>query len=555
MKVDLLITGGTVAPVSAPPIRDGAVAVRGDRIVAVGSTTHVAAAVSPARTIRLAPEQTVVPGFIDSHQHLLSYVRGRTRLPLWDTTTLPAVLGRVREATQRVTPGSWIIAVGHDQGRLAERRHPTRAELDAVAPEHPLLIFRACTHIALANSRALALAGVSADTPDPSGGRLERHAGDLTGVLEEAAIGLVSHAATPAPIDWPAGLRAATREYHRRGITSIGEAALGHVAGLDDLRVVRAALEHGDLRLRMYVMAYGELAEQLLSVHEAHQRTTGERTAAPATNAARDAFDLRALRGAELAPWLRFGCIKYFADGTLGGGTAWLTEDYGDQPGNRGYPVVSAAALDDQVARAHRAGFHVAVHAIGDATVAMVLDAYERALAAHQRPNHRHRVEHVEALHPGLPERFARLGVVAAVQSCFTYWEEGDVTRLGPGLAPWGHAWGALHRAGVVVSNGSDNPVLPDFAPLQGIYAAVARKNHAGIAIAPHQALDIHAALWTYTAGGAFAAFEEAEKGALAPGMLADIVVLSGDLFDPELETLRRLSVETTVIGGTIAHS
>jgi predicted amidohydrolase YtcJ len=531
VNADLLLTGGTVCPVASPPIRDGAVALSGGRITAVGTAAELAGSVSAARTVRLAPHQTIVPGFNDSHQHLLSYVRSRTRLQLWDTTRLDDVLGRIGAEAARLPGGAWIVAVGHDQGRLAERRHPTRAELDAVAPGHPLLVYRACSHIALANSRALALAGLGDETPDPAGGRLERRGGRLTGVLEEAAIGLVSRAVEQGSIDWAVGLRDAAREYHRRGITSVGEAALGHVAGLRDLEVAREAFAGGALGLRMYVMAFGEVAEQLLAAGE------------------RGAHEGR-VREFESDKWLRFGCIKYFADGTLGGGTAWLTEDYGDEPGNRGYPVVEPEQLAAQVERAHRAGFQVAVHAIGDATVALVLECYERALAAAPRPDHRHRVEHVEAIHPGLPERFARVGALAAVQSCFTYWEEGDVTRLGPGLAPWGHAWGALHRAGVALANGSDNPVLPDFAPLQGIYAAVARKNHAGLSLAPHQALEVQDALRSFTAGGAFASFEERVKGALAPGMLADLAVISGDLIGPDVERLRELEVDMTIVGG-----
>lgn len=535
MRADLLITGGIVAPVCGAPIRGGAVAVRAGRIVAVGRAEELSA-ISAARTIRLAPHQTVVPGLIDSHQHLLSYVRARTRLQLWDTASVSAVLGRIRESAERLPPGSWVVAVGHDQGRLAERRHPTLAELDAAAPEHPLLIYRACTHIALANSRALALAGLDAGTPDPAGGRIDRRDGALTGVLEESAMGLVSHVMSPPPIDWQAGLRDATREYHRRGITSIGEAALGHIDGLRDLEIVREGYAAGALGLRMYVMAYGALAEALLT-------EGGVEGLPPSTPPL-----------TEDSEWLRFGCIKEFADGTLGGGTAWITEDYRDEPGNRGYPVLSAEELQARVDRAHRAGFQVAVHAIGDATVAMTLDAYEAALRSAPRAGHRHRIEHVEALHPGLPERFAELRVVAAVQSCFTYWEEGDVTRLGPALAPWGHAWGALQRAGVALANGSDNPVLPDFAPLQGIYASVARRNHAGLALGPQHALSVDEALHSYTAGAAFAAFEEREKGALAPGMLGDIAVISGDLWDADVERLRELVVDLTVCGGAVVH-
>jgi predicted amidohydrolase YtcJ len=415
-----------------------------------------------------------------------------------------------------------------------------------------VLIYRACSHIALANSRALALAGVTDDTPDPSGGRLERRAGKLTGVLEESAIGLVSAAAQAAPIDWQTGLRDAAREYHRRGITSVGEAALGHVAGLRDLDVVREALAGGELGLRMYVMAYGPVLERLLE--DAEMSAAGDPL--------REGMHRPSAVGSQpsnLSPWssdewLRFGCAKLFVDGTLGGGTAWLTEDYGDEPGNRGYPVMPVEELRERVARAHRAGLQVAVHAIGDAAVEAVLDAYDQALTARPRRDHRHRIEHVEVLHPGLPERFADLGVVAAVQSCFTYWEEGDVTRLGPGLAPWGHAWGALRRAGVVVANGSDNPVLPDFAPLQGIYAAVARRSHAGLSLAPHQAISVEDAIWSFTAGGAYAAFEEREKGALAPGMFADLAVISGDLLDPDVERLCELQVDMTLVGGRVVY-
>lgn len=530
----LILSGATVYPIIAQPIRDGAVAIRDDRILAVGRSEAVETLAGAAtRVVRLPPEYAVLPAFHDSHQHLLSYVRSRTRVPLWDTFSIPEVLERLRAAAERRPAGSWIVAVGHDQGRLAERRHPTLAELDAAVPVHPLLVYRACNHMALANSPALARAGVTPLTPDPPGGRIERDVdGHLTSALLEAAMSLVSSAVEAPVIDWQSGLRDAAREYRRRGIVAIGEAALGHVNGMRDLEIAADAIRGGGIGLRMYVLAYGAIAGHMLETAEAGAWRAVWRD----------------------DEWLRFGGIKYFADGTLGGGTAWLTRGYGDEPDNCGFPLMSPEELDALVLRVHRAGFQVAIHAIGDAAVTMVLDAYERALTVLPRSDHRHRIEHVEVIHPGLPERCARLGVVAAVQSCFTFWEEGDVTRLGAELAPWGHAWGALQRAGVVLANGSDNPVLPDFAPLQGIAAAVTRTAHNGRRIAPHQAIGLMDAIRSYTWGSAYAAFAEREQGALAPDRYADIVVLGESLLDVEPERIAHVPVVMTIAGGKIVY-
>ncbi|NWG19306.1 MAG: amidohydrolase family protein, partial [Chloroflexi bacterium] len=266
MPADLILTGAAVCPIQSAPIRNAAVAIHGDRILAVDSAEAIDAFVGPAtRVIRLSPAHTVIPAFNDSHQHLLSYVRSRSRVPLWETTSVAGVLDRLRAEVRRHAPGSWIVAVGHDQGRLAERRHPTLAELDAALPDHPVLIYRACSHVALANSAALARAGITAATPDPPGGRLERDAaGQPTGVLLEAAMALVSRVIEAPAIDWASGLREAAHEYHRRGIVAVGEAALGHVAGLRDLVLVTSLVRGGELGLRMYVMAYGTVAQHML---------------------------------------------------------------------------------------------------------------------------------------------------------------------------------------------------------------------------------------------------------------------------------------------------
>ena len=520
----ILLRGAMVYPVVSRPIR-GALALRGDRILAVGPIEALAATVGPhTRVIDLPPDWSVVPGFVDSHQHLLAYVRARSRLALWHTTTIDAVVHAVRDAAAGGT--GWLVAVGHDQGRLAEGRHPTLAELDAAVPQRPLVIYRACLHLALVNSLALQQLGITADTADPPGGRIVRHDGQPTGVLEESALGLLAAALPADPVDWAGGLRLAAADYHRRGITAIGEAALGHIAGAADLTRLVQALERG-MALRIYGMVHGALADAALAGQLPQHYADGR---------------------------LQLGAIKIFADGTLGAGTAWLSADYGDAPGQRGGPTMAPEQVLARTAAAHRAGWQVAIHAIGDETVALAIAAYEAALRAVPRHDHRHRIEHVEVLRAGLAERMAAAGIVAAVQSPFTYWEVGDVGRLGASQRAWAHPWATLERAGVIVSDGSDNPVLPDFHPLQGLYAATTRRTRDGTLIAPEQTISVASALRRYTLGGALVAFAEAQYGALRHGMLADIAVIDCPLDEAHRDQFATAAVRATFSGGALVH-
>jgi predicted amidohydrolase YtcJ len=433
-------------------VNDRAIVVDGDRIAWVGPRE----ALPPVeRVVELDARSVVVPGFDDSHQHLMGYAELQTQVPLWDVTSIPELLARIRDAGR--APGEWIVAAGHLESRLAERRHPTRAELDAAAPVNPVLVRRACSHLSIAST----LAG-----------------GEGDGVLREGEQRRVKDRIPRPRVD----LRAAAREYHRRGITSVGEASAGN-RDVNDVELYRG------IGLRVNLMCRGELATQVLAEGQ------GESDA-----------------------WLRWGPIKLMVDGVIGSHTAcvsgWDVE-----------PALPQDELDAVVAEAHAKGLQVAIHAIGDDAVAMCLDAIERAGGAGAR----HRIEHVEVVRPGLPERMARLGVVAAIQTVF----EGDELHLLPPHVE-GFPWGTLHRAGVALANGSDNPVVPEWAPLLGIRRAVA----AG--------LDEATALASYTAGGAYAAFQEHERGRLAPGFLADLAVLSGPLLDDATE------VDLTVAGGEV---
>ncbi|MBM4413940.1 MAG: amidohydrolase [Chloroflexi bacterium] len=494
----------------------GAIAIQHNRIVAVGDAAHIRTYATARTRIETHPDTTIlIPSFCDSHQHFLSYIRGRVeRLSLWDATSLYEVFRRVQTRTNTLSPHSWIIADGHDQGRYREQRHPTLAELDAIAPNHPLLIHRACHHIALANSCALAIAGITSQTAQPDGGRIGKLSdGSLSGILEESARALVTTHIQLPEIAWYDHIPSATFEYHKRGITAIGEAAIGHINGLNDLHVMQTAHAAGQLPLRVSYMGYGEVAHAWLR------------------NEHRVIHD----------DWQNAPIIKYFVDGTLGGESAWLSQPYRHSPTNVGYSLYSDDMLCHAVAQAHTAGYQVAIHAIGDAAVAQVLDAYAHVLAKHPRHDHRHRIEHVEVIRAGLPVLFKQHNIIAAVQPLFTWFEESDVAQVPDDLMPYAHAWKMLADQGVQLAFGSDNPVVPDFTPVKGIAAAIQRCNYSGKSINPSQALPWQQALNAYTIESAWSIRREDLFGDLLPGMAADFVILDNQFTCDDIASINVL--------------
>ena len=482
-------------------ISHGGIAIRNGIIVAVGKATDITPLASAQTHIHhVDPAHLLLPGFVDSHQHLLSYVREHAeRTSLWQVTSFAQLAHTLENTAQHLTHGQWIIGAGHDQGRYHEQRHPHRYELDTMLPHHPLLIHRACNHIALANSQALALASITAHTPDPVGGRIGRDAdGEPNGVLEESAVALVRAVVQKPPIDWQRGIARAMPEYHKRGITAIGEAALGHINGLGDLEVMQQAKQTGNLSLRVAYMGYGAVANAWL--------------------AGQHLIDTDA--------WQQAPIIKFFGDGTLGGGSAWMSADFRDEPGNRGYPLYSDLDLTAAFTRAHCQGYQIAIHVIGDEAVAQAIRCLATVLATYPRHNHRHRLEHIESLRPGLAAQCAQLGIVAGVQPIFTWFEESDVARIPEPLMPYAHAWNTLQDAGAVLAFGSDNPVVPDFHPLKGIAAAVTRQTWRGEVINPQEAIAWHTAVDAYTSGAAYSLQAEHRYGDLRRGLCADFVVI-----------------------------
>jgi predicted amidohydrolase YtcJ len=531
MPADLVFLNGTVITVDDGQPSAEAVAVIGNRIARVGTTAEVRAEVgSETRVVDLAG-RTLLPGFNDNHTHPISYGLG---LSLIDArpATVPTLTGLqdAFRAAAATTPTNvrdgWLLARGYDDSRLDVRRHPTRQELDAATGGRPAFLTRTCGHLGVANSAALARAGITRDTPDPEGGQIDRDAhGEPTGLLRETAMRLVYGQFPPRTrAELKDALRAAGERFLAYGITSVGEAS---IRTSDEFAAYQELAADGELPVRVFTMM---LIDDTL-----------------------DALAGLGMRTGFGDEWLRIGPAKLFQDGSGGGRTAAMTTDYVNDPGNRGITIYDQAGLNERFARAHAAGFQLAAHAIGDLAITMILDAYENALSISPKTDHRFRIEHCGKCTPEIIDRMVEMQIVAVPQPNFIY-ELGDsyirnftVEQLNCSYP--GRTW---FDRGIVAVGSSDVPVV-DCNVLRNLCSAVTRLTATGQRMGPGQGVTIEEALVMFTRHGAFASFEEGIKGTITPGMLADLVVLSGDPRAIPAEELPSLSVEMTVVDGRVA--
>ncbi len=507
-----------------------AVSVGGGRVVDTGSSRELLARLDPgARTVDLRG-RAVIPGLTDAHAHFLGYAKLATRLDLAGTASLDEILGKVSERLAASRKGDWIVGRGWDQNDWPEARYPERSALDPIAPDNPVYLVRVCGHAAYANSAALRLAGITRSTPDPAGGKIVRDAGgDPTGILLDNALSLVSQRVPPLARDEKKRLMiAAARRCLAAGLVGV------HEMGIDaeDVSVYEELYASGELPFR--ITGY-------LSSDD------------PAIGPFLEAGP-RAGRGDEL---FRVVGAKFYADGSLGARSAALIGDYTDDPGNRGILMQSPDSLYRLILPWRERGFQTAVHAIGDGAVREALDVYERLGAGHPAPDARPRVEHAQIVSPDDVARFAKLGIVPSMQfvHCTSDmpWVE---DRIGAVRAAGAYAWRSLVAAGSRIPGGSDFPV-ESIDPLLGIHAAVTRRNLAGEPPGGwrgEQRLTIEEAIGAFTVDAAFAAHAENVAGSLAPGKLADFVVLSDDIFSMDPDKIPSIRVLATVLGGEIVY-
>ena len=473
-----------------------------------------------------------VPGFRDSHLHLLSFGLSLANLSLHGANSIEYVKARVAEASHAVAPEDWIIGRGWDQDLFAERRYPSRLDLDEAAPGKAVYLVRSCGHVGVASSKALEIAGITRDTPDPPDGMIDRDgSGNPTGILRERAQSLLLRCVPrPGPDTFKGALRAGIRKAVEAGLTSVStnDGQAGFQGTMDLYKDVMQSL---GIAPRVYWDVPWDFYPELLET------------------------PLRTNCGDE---FFRIGAIKLFADGSLGARTAALESNYDDDPGNAGILAASEQELSEQVYKAHASGMQVAVHAIGDRALRLALKAISDAQVRIPSPWRRHRIVHAQVVSPELVREMRRTGVIADIQPRFVNtdmkWAE---ARLGKARARYAYAWRTLLRAGIPLAGGSDCPVEP-IAPLLGIYAAVTRKNEEGEPEGgwyPEEKISVEEAVKLFTSGPAFAEFQEDVAGAIEPGKFCDLTVLNCDPMSVPGDDIRNIEVVMTVVGGDVAYA
>lgn len=495
------------------------------RIAFVGRTADANLPIGVS-TVDLAGA-TLLPGFNDAHVHiwklgllLTVQVDVRKRQP----QNIPDLLDAIRIHAE-ANPDGWILGRGYDESSLDERRHPTRADLDNVSADRPLALTRICGHIMALNTKALELAGITANTPDPAGGVVERDEhGNPTGILKETAMAFVNRV-IPQVTDeqFAQAIEACHQHQLELGITSATDPLITPF----HLRIYRQMEAAHRLRVRTNLLAVRRLdgGTETMPLPERYVSDT-----------------------------LRVDSVKFFADGGLSGATAALAENY-KETGDNGVLRYDDDDLLHLMREAHHAGYRIGTHAIGDRALDQVIGAYETLYREHPS-DLRHRIEHLGLPSPDHLQRVAAMNVIAVPQTVFLpalgrnfrrYLPDAYLRRCYP--------VNAMQQAGITVALSSDAPVVPDDSPLLGMKAAVDRLDDSGVPIAPDEAIERSAALWGYTMGGATASGDDRNRGSLTVGKLADMVIVDRDPLQTRLDELTDIRIQQTLVGGEVAYS
>jgi len=537
---DLLLVNGNVITMDPAHPRATAVAVSGGRIAAVYDGRPETAETEAADVIDLKGA-TLIPGFHDAHNHMIGFGLTLTEVDL-RVTSLDELYARIAERAETTPEGEWVVGSGYDQTKTGA--HPHRDVLDRIAPGRRVWLKHTSGHMCVVNTPVLKDLGIDTEPEHVDGGRIATDAdGRPTGLLEERAQELVGQLTQPFPLAaLTDAVASAAGRYLGEGITSVTEAGVGggwvgHSPV--ELAAYQAARDQGRLHVRVELMVAAEVLHTL-GAHPGDGMELG--------------LDL-GIRTGFGDDWLRLGPMKIFTDGSLVGRTAAMSAPYAGQPDNSGYLQADAAELTARIVAAHRAGWRVAAHAIGDRAIDVALDAFAMAAEKYPRPDPRHRIEHFAASRPDqvliLPER----QVMAVPQGRFaTELGDGMMAAVGPERTPWLYRQRSLLDAGLVLPGSSDRPVA-DGAPLLGIHDMVNRRTASGAPFNAGEAVTAGEALRAYTYGSAYASKQEHVKGSIEPGKLADLTVLSEDPTAVSPDRIAGLEVVATIVDGEVRHA
>jgi predicted amidohydrolase YtcJ len=533
-KADLVLHGGKIWTGYGNPVVE-AISVLGNKVLASGSNADIKASIGPDTKIIDLAGRFAMPGLNDAHLHLIStgLLRGKVDATPDAAPTRNALVAALQARAAQTPKGEWVTARGFDQTRYPDGQMPTLRELEAALPDHPVSVTRACGHVTIVNSRAMALAGIDSDTPDPDGGLIGREGGELTGMLAENAQHLVYEVQpTPSLADIIGAIEAGGHHLLQFGITSCMDAAVGQIDGMTEIEAYQQAERSGRLPVRVWATLLGDPGSSIVEPCHAMGLVTGS--------------------GSDL---FRIGGVKIFTDGSAGGRTAWMRKPYVGQPDNFGVQMLPDAQLFELVDRYAALGYTLVCHGIGDAAIDQLVRAYERVRAAAPDHTSRHRIEHCGYVDDALNQRMLKAGVLPAPQQAFIY-DFGDayVSVLGPERGLRSYPIATWDRLGMKPSTGSDSPVCSP-NPFPDLYAMLTRKTHKGTVMDASEILTREQALRAYTENGAYSQGAEKVKGRLEPGMLADIAVFSSDLLTAAPEKiLRQTHCEITILDGRVVY-
>jgi predicted amidohydrolase YtcJ len=530
LSPDLIIINAIIHTMDQSHPTAEAVAILGNRIVAVGSSKEIKKLAGPQTRVIDAKGQLVLPGFNDSHVHFLGGGFQLSSVDLRDANSTDEFADRIRKFAEKLPAGRWITGGDWDHERWSGAPLPTKELIDRYTPNTPVFVSRLDGHMALANSLALRLAGVTRQTLDPPGGLIVRdRSGEPTGILKDAAMSYVWKVVPPSSFEEKlAAARAATSHAASLGVTSVQDMSAG-----SDVGVYQTLLDRGELKTRIYAVSPLPAWERL--------GRTG----------------VRAHFGSEM---LRIGGLKGFADGSLGSTTAFFYEPYKDAPSTHGLAgdeMYPEGVMLERVHGADRAGLQVMIHAIGDRANDLILSIYEQVISENGERDRRFRIEHAQHLRPQDIARFGRDHVIASMQPYHAIddgrWAE---KRIGKERAKTTYAFRSLLDSGATLAFGTDWTVAP-LDPILSIYAAVTRrtldgKNPKGWI--PEQEISVEEAVRAYTVGSAYAEFQENVKGTITSGKLADLVIVSRDIFKIDPKDIEKVKVVMTIMNGRVIY-